>query len=175
MIVNDTDKWLYIGISKTGSTSLHQYLTNKPFNGVNPFPEDQHFACIPFETRSYKIFSVVRNPFTRALSIWRHAVKNDAPTLGFLRFLEHKGLSEFYQSRQVDFLQYDVNYHLINMEDLYNGIKGLFDYNIPQVPFLNWTGSESYYPELTDTAKEMIVDYYSSDFERFGYSTSWDC
>lgn len=107
MIIQQTNKWVYIGPPKTGSTSLHKYLISSPFFGS---PVDctsslvdekwQHECRIPeMVDDSYTIFISCRNPYRRIVSLWLHCcnqsknflspiVKSKHPLLPFPEFVD---------------------------------------------------------------------------------------
>ncbi|MCP3987107.1 MAG: hypothetical protein GY723_22195 [bacterium] len=66
MIVHHENRWIYIGIPRTGSTALHAYLQESGGEVIG----GQHDVTVPDEFRTYSIFATVMNPFRRATSLY---------------------------------------------------------------------------------------------------------
>jgi len=65
MIVSDKHKYVYIGIPRTGSKSMNHWLCSY-FDGRNH--GGHHDYEVPEEVSDYLVFTVVRNPYDRAVS-----------------------------------------------------------------------------------------------------------
>lgn len=176
MIINHQDRWAYVGINKTASTSLHAYLQQSPFNGQLSGPEEQHRTWLPDGCESYRVLVVVREPYHRALSLWRHARINEMPGIDLPEFLRvcqaacQAGIDPFYGRRQVDFLNNLQSPHIVRLDDLAAGLRQFFGgADIPQIPWLNTTdeghGLTNYTPELLD----LVAQIYRDDFVFLGY------
>lgn len=82
MVINHQNRWLFLGPPKTGTTTLTYLLTDgHDWNIRKPLPQKrfggvrhagQHAMDVSPECRGYFIFASIRNPFTRAVSLWRH-------------------------------------------------------------------------------------------------------
>jgi len=82
MVINHQQSWVYLGPPKTGTTTLTYLLTDgDDWNVRTPLPRKrfggvkhagQHCMDVPAECADYFVFASVRNPFTRAVSLWRH-------------------------------------------------------------------------------------------------------
>lgn len=70
MIVSHARKYVCIAIPKTGSCCLRNALLGR-FDGIDYPPH--HRTVFPPECHGYTTFTLVRNPYARALSIYRHA------------------------------------------------------------------------------------------------------
>jgi hypothetical protein len=82
MVINDECRWVYLGPPKTGSTTLTYLLTDgddwhnrqpvqrRVFGGSKFL--GQHSMDVPAQCADYLVFASVRNPFSRAVSLWWH-------------------------------------------------------------------------------------------------------
>lgn len=70
MIVSHKLKYVYIAIPKTGSSTMNDLLCSE-FAGEYIIPH--HLTIIPDDCRDYFVFTVVRNPYVRLKSLWKHA------------------------------------------------------------------------------------------------------
>lgn len=70
MIVSHELKYVYIAVPKTGSSTMNDLLTWR-FAGKYVAPH--HLTVIPKECKDYFVFTVVRNPYSRIRSLWKHA------------------------------------------------------------------------------------------------------
>lgn len=173
MIVNHRGHWLYAGIPKTASTTLHSYLKAPPFCGVDTGPEEQHRMEPPEGAGEFRVLTVVRNPFTRALSLWRHARLNEFPGIGLAALLRSCPSQDdpFYRWRQIDFVRCLMLPEVVHLEDLAGGLSRFFGTaTLPEIPRLNETDSCHCQAELTPDLVELITANYREDFAAFGYS-----
>lgn len=104
MVINHASRWVYLGPPKTGTTSLTYVLTDgndwrkrskvaphrvELFRGLKH--RGQHCMDVPPECSSYFIFASIRNPYTRAVSLWSHwnreAKQRRRPPLSLEQFL----------------------------------------------------------------------------------------
>lgn len=65
MIISDVHKYVYIGIPRTGSKSMNHWLLEH-FDGR--WHGGHHDYNVPAEAADYFIFTIVRNPYDRAVS-----------------------------------------------------------------------------------------------------------
>lgn len=75
MIISHRWKFVYVAAPKTGSTALHAWLSQPAFCETrwSPAMRNQHDTAIPATCRGYHVFTVVRNPFDRLVSLWAHS------------------------------------------------------------------------------------------------------
>lgn len=75
MIISHRYKFILITPPKTASTSLHAFLSQKPFCGEpwSPAAGDQHFAAIPGGCEGYEVITCWRHPLDREVSLWGHS------------------------------------------------------------------------------------------------------
>jgi hypothetical protein len=106
MIICEEQKWIFIRNTKTASRSLSKFLLKK-FNCYEF--EKYHSSSIPKEFINFKIFFVLRNPLSRAVSHYDHIVKDNIGK-HCISFREYLNRKKFFP---IDgdcnfFLQYDI-------------------------------------------------------------------
>lgn len=174
MIVNHADKWLYVAIPKNGTTSLTQYLQQSPFNGTDVDPGERHLTPLPEGCESYRSLVVVRNPYSRFLSLWRHAVlSGDMPEISISEFVDAIAIhpKPFYRFRQVDYCQWAANRTIVHLERIYAGVGLFFGVDEPpRMPLLNLTESTQFSDMVTEGIREKIRSRFRDDFSALGYA-----
>jgi hypothetical protein len=83
MIIHYARRWVYLGVPKTGSTTMHLLLSRPPFGGEDVYGmgNEQHRMEIPPGCDDYLTFATVRDPIARAMSLYRqfHKAHRDLP------------------------------------------------------------------------------------------------
>lgn len=183
MVVLPDRELVYVSVPKAGTHTMFDLLV-KRFGGLlmsGPF----HGKVPPGEFRAFLRFSVVRNPYTRAVSAWFHLTQRE-PYCGlwrqrvgggdFERFTEYLAAGEFPPVRgnvvcfsQAEWLRdagVRVVLHLERLaEELYCvGLGGVM------VPHL-FVAEGAYEPTWTAAAREAVQQWAREDFERYGYPT----
>ncbi len=83
MIIHHARRWVYLGVPKTGSTTMHLLLSRPPFDGEDVYGmgNAQHRMEIPPGCAGYLTFASVRDPIARAVSLYRqfHEDHRDLP------------------------------------------------------------------------------------------------
>ena len=94
MIIDNKEynNFLFIHIPKTGGTSINNTFEKnnlKTWNTVKDYGHDPLYILKNNNIidSSTFVFSVVRNPYTRAFSYWKHFNINNAKSLSFIEFL----------------------------------------------------------------------------------------
>ena len=94
MIIDNKEynNFLFIHIPKTGGTSINNTFEKnnlKTWNTVKDYGHDPLYILKNNNIidSSTFVFSVVRNPYTRAFSYWKHFNINNATSLSFIEFL----------------------------------------------------------------------------------------
>jgi len=139
-------------------------------------------------TNSY-IFSSVRNPYSRAVSMFRHESWDSVKTFrGFCMAIKRheypSGCAKWHVSRITDHLvdadgELKVDY-IIKLEDCQSGINKVcrsLDIKKQRLSHENQSGAErkkqtidKHYTEYyNDVTRAIITDYFAQDIERFGY------
>ena len=189
MITAPDNSWRYCGPPRTGGTYLHQLLQKPPLNGI--YSGHQHDASPLFGGR---VIVSVRNPFDRAVSLWRHfryqqglvrigrhgnderIVPLEEGELSFRSFLERMcSLEDFYHLSMSSWLQ-DLRKIdcVVHLENFWPEIcKAWPQLQAVEPPMLvNTSGAASF--RNAPFGDRWCVDYickrWRGDFERFGYS-----
>jgi hypothetical protein len=159
-------KLLILTPPKCGSTSLHTYLCQHVDSVFIIGPQldgriDKHTGRIPFDFRNYKRYLVVRNPYTRFISLYKH----------HLLFNQYKSVDEFIKTYHKNpFNQnisdvYKIQFNYWKLENLSQCLK---DAGISyKVPLLN--ESEERSEGLTLEQKIKISQWAKPDCESFNY------
>jgi hypothetical protein len=177
MIVNHRDRWLYVGSPKTGSTTLHITLCYPEFGGE--LWGDQHEVG---SLAGYRVLASVRDPYTRALSLYRYLGQNlagyDQTFEAYCAELEKGGyrrpydretafwhwtLSEWLQDIRVD--------RLIHLETLDADLKAEFPVWLGRADRVNETVLTGRPVQYTPETRRLVRSWAADDFERFGYSS----
>ena len=178
MLVCDEHKFVFLRNPKTASRSVSEALS-KEFNvrqvGI------YHDWQIPEEFVGHFVFTVVRNPYVRAVSGWMHwagAYKGGKITfdewtkrlikpVGKENIIFPKGRHWKRQTQILDQISSDV--HLIYYENLAEGLNSLpFVDNIvlPYVGVQNYGDWKTYY---TPQIEARVYQACEEDFNRLGY------
>lgn len=179
-------KALFIHIPKTSGVSITKALDQTDLlnwkkdklHSHKDFITVRDTENIPEDT--FK-FSVVRDPFTRTYSYFKHFNKINKVNLSlndFLnvvegeKFYEKTPLIRFNQSYYI-YDEFDVN----NLDKIYRfeNLKELekdFGFKLPFENKGNYT-TEEYYQDYTIKLINRVLDMYEKDFINFGYSTEF--
>jgi hypothetical protein len=76
MIVQEQERWVYLGPPKTASTTMHIELVKPPWRGIRVDPEAQHDMEVPEPYRDFFVFGTVKNPYERAVSLYWHFLRD---------------------------------------------------------------------------------------------------
>ena len=188
MITAPDKSWRYFGPPRTGGTLLHTLLQEPPINGV--YSGYQHDIEPLFGARN--IVSV-RNPFTRAVSLWRHyrytvgleengrhgvdehIVPITEAEMPFKTFLEQMcSMDDFYHFSLNTWLQ-DLRRldHIIHMENFWPDILTAFPClrTRPEPQPVNTSRAALVFadPYRNPWCADYVRKRWKSDFERFGY------
>lgn len=210
MIFLRKEKTIIFTPPKCGSTTLNHVFTETP--NVNSIicngPQlglphiEKHTNVLPFEVQNYhyhtnkvgRIAIAVRNPYTRALSIYNHYLQFDTPEKdinSFADFVKYRlvtGGHYFSQTlyafcrriyspipQQIKSGVFWPNYN-IHVETLKEDIEGLgFKFNV--IPNLNKTPTNEKYATMDDYTPEAIAlvrSWGEMDFKSFGYYHDFD-
>ena len=199
---------LFIHIPKTGGSSIEKYLKIKDINNKNLYSgrtnnilPTEKLKNIPLQHLTYqtiykyrdllnvdfnetlKIFTVVRNPYTRMisdLSFNQLIKKGDTPKIVYNKIKQFiKGTPEEYNNHnipQYNFVVDDNNNLIKKITILYfeNFKKELIDYgfkdfNIHIQKNIIKEEKKNYMSYLNKDSIKLINEYYKKDFELFGY------
>jgi len=203
-----TDKpVLFVHVPKTAGTSVHRVLTETPSWKITPesrrfYSRMKHNNHIPvFVIERYNIlnnffvFSIVRNPFTRAFSYYQHYKRLQLLDISFEQFLDHvrrkkQAVFEFLDhvsikknTNTTPFIVYSQSFFLFDM----NGKMSLdklyrfehieefetdFNIKMPNLNVGNYSLDE-YLNSYTSTTIDLVRHIYLEDFVNLNYSTDF--
>lgn len=191
MIVHHENRWVYLGIPKTASTTLHRFL---PDHGAE-IHGDQHDTEIPEAWRHYRVFISVMNPFRRATALWRMWGKDVAKeawwTEGYPPELvtefrafadaffvdpdppEQRRVMEWSMSRWLDHANLPEPAEVLYSERLGAELlrTGILE-RAEDVPIQNKSGNQSWWENYDAGLERDVLNWAAEDFSRFGYPTS---
>ena len=128
MIIDNKEynNFLFIHIPKTGGTSINNTFEKnnlKTWNTIKDYGHDPLHILKDNNIINNKtfIFSIVRNPYTRAFSYWKHFNINNETNLSFMEFLLN--IENKIQTNKTPWIIYDQTFFLydkeINLTKLY--------------------------------------------------------
>lgn len=190
MIVHHEGRWIYLGIPKTASTTLHRFLPQHGgvAHGV------QHETEIPEAWREYRVFISVMNPFRRATALWRMWGKDVAKgawwTEGFRpdivtdfrafvdTFFLHpaepdgRPVMEWSMTRWLEYAKLPVEPGVLYAERLGAELlrTGILE-RAEDVPVQNKSGNDAWWECYDDALVRDVRAWAARDFQRFGYPT----
>lgn len=193
------DKVLFVHIPKTGGRSIKDFLVKNDLDHWNRMPRlTNHDAIFNLtkinDVSDTFIFSIVRNPFTRAYSHYIHVLHrrrwegwdyisfND-----FLKYVRCHG-NMYFTDRPLEFMPLATNCQSFYLHDdsgtmsLINKIYRFenlnefeIDFNtaLPKINVGKYTKDEYFEAYTTDNIN-LVRQVYSQDFELFSYSKHFD-
>lgn len=181
-----TKKVLFIHIPKTGGTSIADFLDNNDMDQWSrkyPSRHDPYFFMEKNNTITEETFtfSVVRNPYTRAYSYYKHFNYQNNLNLTFTQFLELiDGKIPFPQTPMIIFPQH---FYLLNsnkeitLSKIYrfeNLTEFENDFNTSLAHLRKGMyNMDEYYQDYTDKNISLVKKIYYQDFNLLNYSTSF--
>lgn len=201
-LVNYHKKILFIHIPKTAGTSvnhvLREYNTDnwkrdERYNNHDPYFLLQKNNSLIDEKKEF-VFSIVRNPFTRSYSSFKHFNRINELNVSFDIFLDiclsrsNKFPTpdrEFWKTPMIFYPQSSFLYkkdgslkknNIYKFEDIRSVEKKLSRIlNVKmRFPLLNMGDSSNYYESYTPHNVEKVLEIYSIDFHNFNYSPKFD-
>jgi hypothetical protein len=183
MIVNPRQRWIYLDVPRTGSTSLCEFLSRPEQGGVPG--KFRHIYEMPPGCEDYFTFATVRHPYPRAVSLWLHFVNDrrarveptaDATTWPFSRFvddvlIERRTGPDFYQKACHEWLdpvgRVDA---ILKAEELAAAVARLGIVRGPfTLPRLNGIARDPWESYYTPERRALVRLWAAEDFERYGY------
>lgn len=182
--VNHDQKWGYIHIPKTAGTTISNILS---YTGNVEGLEHSHSAINKFPS-NYFIFTFVRNPFTRYLSMFFHETKLGRFNGNMYEFTKHTNKNIVFNP-QIYFIKTGetenkkVNF-IGRYENLFNDINFVLEKTgnkkVSQIPHLNKNSIYEKHPNLNQQKyyeiylrdnyiREYIKEKYIEDFQYFKY------
>jgi len=185
MIINENLGIVYIGLPKTGSTAVHRWLMDMP-GSVYANPNEQHDFRVPEKHRALEVIATVRHPYSRAISLWRHAHadklthKRGAPRLGLSEFVKwmfersgESGQGMFFGwslSRRIP--QHATIVKLESIDD-FRKLQRLSQVHTSPIPVANRNNHGPMATSMTAIAARMIREAWREDFLRFDYDMAY--
>jgi hypothetical protein len=176
------NKILFIHVPKTGGTSIASFLEkNNMDSWIREYParHDPYF----FMEKSNKItpdvfsFAVVRNPYTRAYSYYKHFNYQNNLKVSFKNFLEFVKEKRFFSKTPM--ISYPQTYYLtdsnnkISLTKIYRfenlkEFENDFSIKLPHLRKGDYN-REEYYRDYTEENISAVLDIYQEDFATLGY------
>ena len=201
MIVSKKHKYVYVSVMKSGTHSMYHIL-QKNYEGLHyprSFNASQkgpyHSNVVPNDFLEFYRFTVVRNPYSRAISAWNVCVNvepyaaaysgtlTDKSFLSFAKWLntfQEPGRAGYVVQPIHEWLQPSGKFDkILHIENINEEFKDL--------PFYDSTDTELVVPDLlsrtdksdwkshyTEEIAELIYKWAKKDFELYGYDKdSW--
>lgn len=186
MIVSYLRRFVYVGPPKTASTSLHRWLS-QPLLCERAWTAkggDQHVSQPPPEAIPFFTFASIRNPYSRAVSLWRHGLisgPQESPPIPRLEFAEFVArlpvATDFYGSTQMAWLgavRLDAVVRVEEIEAILE-LPPFAPWKAKLNPLLHLNASkhgswQSYYDRRLADA---VYRHFRDDFQSFGYGRSF--
>jgi len=184
MIQNDEHEYVFVSTMKCGTHTMYELLKGLGGRRVGGF-----HTCDPrLIPLGYFVFTVCRNPFTRAVSIWWSTCVRD-DRYRFRRFMPDWKSFECFAECLLRFknkpphillatqtkwhgpVVFDRYLKLENLEPEFNALPFVQDHVV--LPRLNTSTYKDYWEAYTPDAIEMVREWGKEDFEKFGYTTEF--
>lgn len=185
MLVCNKHRIVFLAIPKTGTRTIYDVLKTH-FDGVL---YKEHLSTMPAKYKKYKSFTIVRNPYDRAVSQWWSTCKRGNDKRKFIEAMSKHGwdntLTNFLRlakrdsiirgkrvlTPQYEYLNNRVD-HLLRFENLKEDF-----YNLPSItedielPEINTTKHvrDSWQDIVTPEDIKLVNELYPRDFDAAGY------
>ncbi len=182
MIVSFLRQFVYLGPPKTASTSLHHWLSEPPLCETrwDSARGGQHDSAIPSDATAFFTFASVRNPYSRAVSLWRHSVKDGQhakppiPLMSFEEFIAWMPTApRFYRASQSEIIAGAKLDAVVKIERIEDVIElppiAPLRHQLPALPHLNRTGYDGWWNYYQPALAHAVRAHFAPDFQRFGY------
>jgi hypothetical protein len=182
----NSNKVLFIHIPKTGGTSIASFLEkNNMDQWIRRYParHDPYFFMQQINNISEDIFSfaVVRNPYTRTYSYYKHFNYQNQLNVSFTEFLNYvKNRISFSKTPMIIFPQsfylFDLD-NKISLSKIYkfenlNEFEQDFKTKLPHLRKGTYNDND-YYKDYTKENIELVNEIYYDDFKILNYSTDF--
>jgi hypothetical protein len=175
-------KYLFVHVPKTAGQSILSLLNEReldPWNRVVHAKHDPYFVL----QRNNKIdsyvfsFAVVRNPYRRTFSYFKHFCKHNRISCKFKHFLNAiKDGVHYERTPMITFTQSfycldeigDISLSKIYKHENLHEMEKDLNISLPHLNKGNYS-EEEYFESYTEENKNFVRDYYSSDFCNFNY------
>tara|TARA_B100000035_G_scaffold311618_1_gene321501 strand:- start:10203 stop:10745 length:543 start_codon:yes stop_codon:yes gene_type:complete len=176
-VVNHKLKCIFVEVPKTGSTSIRAIIGQPPTPHLNIVQIENQVTKNQFN--KYFKFAFVRNPWDRALSLYKYILKTPehhyyeqcCQLANFSAYLkERTPVPQQYDSLskhgkiQVDFIG-----RFENMQHDFNIVCDKIGIPKQQLPHTNKSSHKNYTEYYDDETREIVAKNYKEDIEHFGY------
>tara|TARA_Y100000591_G_C21706734_1_gene631223 strand:- start:123 stop:923 length:801 start_codon:yes stop_codon:yes gene_type:complete len=181
-IVASENKFIYMKPGKTAGTSIFHHILRKKISNILHYRiNNQNYSKWLNNLNSdnlsnYFIFTVVRNPFDRVVSICAYFnitidnfIKNyNQKKLNEQLFLHSIPLSKYNFIDNTQFTNYVCKFESLD-NDL-NFVFNKLDLDVTDIPHVNKTYRSEYQEYFNRQQIDQIYEIYEDDFKNFGYS-----
>ena len=189
MIVNHDKKFVFVGVAKAASTSIHRCLGYAD----DPTPDIYHMHlkdiiyCNP-EAANYFKFGFVRNPYDRIVSAyndfkndlghqaWAFPIQRHATFKHFAMNLHDSPCKQFIHIQpQYDFLDCggDIAIDFVgkfeSLQRDFNTVQKLLGLEVKKLEIHRANSHNHYESYYDEECRQAIYKFYKKDFEAFGY------
>lgn len=179
----DYDDVLFVHVPKTGGQSIFSALNDNGLNNWEYVVYSKHDPLFVLQrnnnisSRIFK-FCVVRNPFRRTYSHYKHFNKINETDYSFSEFLNFIKIGkEFDKTPMILYPQSfyslndngDIGLNKIYKYEFLNQLEDDLDIKLPYLNKGSYS-EEEYFNDYTDSLKLFVIDHFSSDFINFNYS-----
>jgi hypothetical protein len=184
MLMAADRSWCLYTPPKTASTTLSRWLPQTSLAAV--YSGQQHDFKVPVDLpEDALLLFVVRNPYTRAESLWRHRLNECAnqglplPTFEeYLCAVRDQQLTPFFLTAQATWAdQLPRIDRLLRFESLWSDLTralSSYDWTTVQMPHYNRNSRKVQVSELQNSeCRRLIREWAVTDFYRFGYRLDW--
>jgi hypothetical protein len=191
MIYND--KFAYIHVPRTAGITIKAAIQSHYNDVVKPYEEDISGRLRMYQPYWYWeelipdlsnrwVFSTVRNPYKRAVSLWKYTTQDMQDYANYLKGVSFKNFWDLnikdlapllkynIRSTQCEFLssiEGDLVPNIFRIEDQLNGIERKLEIDITKR--LNVSKSYNYKTYYNKDSLDIINDVFEEDFRQFGY------
>jgi hypothetical protein len=201
MLVNNKRKLVFIHIPKNAGTTFKSvlYSTHGDVEWKRPFTDEKKYTHSPLksfyasfpESKDYKVITIIRNPYERALSWYsyyrtptyynRHPQMRalhyaQQPFLEFLKWYNRSFKSKWEMLPQVwwythkNKLHSDYQIRFENLEQDINKVSNELDMDIIKIPHNNKSSESLTVGDVyCDESISIINEWYKEDFKKLDY------
>ena len=201
MLVNNKRKLVFIHIPKNAGTTFKSvlYSTHGDVEWERPFTDEKKYTHTPLksfyasfpESKDYKVITIIRNPYERALSWYsyyrtptyynRHPQMRalhyaQQPFLEFLKWYNRSFKSKWEMLPQVwwythkNKLHSDYQIRFENLEQDINKVSNELDMDIIKIPHNNKSSESLTVGDVyCDESISIINEWYKEDFKKLDY------
>ena len=182
LLINETQGWGFIHIPKTGGTSITHILESQ----AGTRRVTGHDTIRRFEnSKKIRIFTVVRNPYTRFVSSYFHSLRKKEHNYSFEEFIKKSNYKNLFLAPQVTYFGHDriKDVTILKYENFEKDVKFIFkklNIQYTKIPHINYNPiydkqpnlkQESYYKQFytEEWMKDLVRERYKDDFKQFDY------